>query len=238
MKDEVIGVGRNKSSTVVKYQKDHYNTLSLRFKKEDEVLRLLDYASKTLGITKGDYVREALMKQFKHDGLSIDMLPTNSKYTPPAPEPKQPRRYMIYTITERWAIDDDDAPDKYVAIFPTLKAAEKYARNKFERKAYPADWTYIIYGRYMEGDNQRDAWDKLKVLVKNELETDRENHGKDDNGLYWLDRIERDYPADYSNKIECEDGNAKSEFDDLEFFDFSDIEEGESFSDEDEGGVD
>lgn len=238
MKDEVNGVGRNKSSTVVKYQKDHYNTLSIRFKKEDDVLPMLDYASRTLGITKGDYVRDALMNQFKRDGITIDMLPADSKYTPPAPEPKQPRRYMIYIITERWAIDDDDAPDKYIAMFPTLKAAEKYARNKLERKPYPADWTYTISGRYMEGDNQRDAWDKLKGLVKKELETDRENGGKDDNGLYWLDRIERVYPADYTNKIECEDGNAKSEFDDLELFDFSDIEEGESFSDEDEGDVD
>lgn len=224
------GVGRNKSSTVVKYQKDHYNTLSLRFKKEDDVLPMLDYASKTLGITKGDYVRDALMNQFKRDGISIDMLPADSKYTPPVPEPKQPRRYMIYIITERWTIDDDDAPEKYIAIFPTLKAAEKYVSNKLDRKAYPADWTYTISGRYMEGDNQRDAWDKLKVIVKKELEVDKLD-GIGDDGLNWLDRVNRDYPAEYVDTIKRENPYGVDSFD----YDFSDIEDGENFDDDDEG---
>lgn len=220
MKDEVNGVGKNKSSTVVKYQKDHYNTLSLRFKKEDEVLPMLDYASKTLGITKGDYVRDALMNQFERDGISIDMLPADTKYTPSAPEPKQPRRYMIYIITERFILDYDYEPDKYIAMFPTLKAAEKYARDKLDRKPYPADWTYTIYGRYMEGDNQRDAWNKLKVIVRDELEADKAN-GTEKDGSNWLERVNKNYPADYVDAIKGEGTGEDSIFD----FDFSDIEE-------------
>lgn len=217
-----------------KYNQKAYESIAFRSRKEKRLGELLAFASEKEGVSKTVYVEKAILEKLTRDGITIDMLPADSKYTPPAPEPKQPRRYMIYIITERWAIDDDDAPEKYVAIFPTLKAAEKYARNKFERKPYPADWTYTIYGRYMGGDNQRDAWDKLKVLVKKELETDRENGGKDDDGLYWLDRIDKVSPADYTGKIECEDENAKSEFDDLEFFDFDDIEDGENFDDEDE----
>ena len=236
MKDEVNGVGITKKQyeTNKKYNDKTYEQLGFRSRKDERLDELIALGAEKTGQTKSMYMKGAIQSQLTRDGITIDMLPVNSKYIPPAPEPKQPRRYMIYIITERFSLDDNDAPEKYIAMFPTLKAAEKYAKAKFERKPYPADWTYTIYGRYMEGDNQRDAWDKLKVIVKNELEIDRENGGKDDDGLYWLDRIERDYPADCTGKIECDDDNAKSEFDDLEFFDFDLIDDEENDEDEDE----
>ena len=229
-----VGITKKQYETNKKYNDKTYEQLGFRSRKDERLDELITLGAEKTGQTKSMYMKGAIQSQLTRDGITIDMLPADSKYTPLAPEPKQPRRYMIYIITERWTIDDEDAPDKYIAIFPTLKAAEKYARNKLERKPYPADWTYTIYGRYMEGENQRDAWDKLKVMVKNELETDRLNGGKDDDGLYWLDRIERDYPADYTGKIECDDENAKSEFDDLEFFDFDLIDDEGNDEDEDE----
>ena len=221
------GVGRNKSSTVVKYQKEHYNTLSLRFKKEDEVLRLLDYASKTLGITKGDYVRDALIEQFKRDRITIDMLPPDTKYIPPTPEPKGPKKYMIYMITEQYEFDDDPAlRNKYIACLQTLKAAEKYVKDKLAKKVYPADWSYTIWGRNVEGSNKTEAWDTLKNLIRKEVDEDK-RIGLDDNKPNYLDRINDVYPAEYTDEIKAEEG-AQSQyyFEELDMSDWlEDLEE-------------
>lgn len=223
-------VGKNKSSTVVKYQKEHYNSLSLRFKKEDEVLLLLDYASKTLGITKGDYVRGALIEQLKRDGISIDMLPADAKYTPPEPEPKQPKQYMVYMITEQYKYDDPALQNKYIACFPTLKAAEKYAKGKLDKKAYPADWVYTIYGRNVEGNNKTEAWNTLKALIWKEVEEDKRT-GLDEDTPNYLDRINDVYPVEYTGEIKDEDGLSSEDF--LEEIDISDLNE-MFFGDEDE----
>lgn len=219
MKDEVNGVGRTEAQKRAdkKSAKKIYTMLTVHTRKDSLLKELIDMASVKLGVSKNDYMVTAIQQKLQSDGITSDLL--DQPCIPPAPEPKQPRRYMIYIITERFSLDDDDAPEKYIAMFPTLKAAEKYAKAKFERKPYPADWTYTIYGRYMEGDNQRDAWDKLKVIVKNELEADRLN-GIGDDGLNWLDRINRDYPIDYTNTLIGEGGDIE-DFD----YDFSEIDD-------------
>ena len=86
-------------------------------------------------------------------------------------------------------------------------------RSKFEKKAYPADWEYMVLGRYMEGDNQRDAYIKLSEVIKEELETDRQNkiNGVDD--LTYWERINLIYPTEYLDIVRCEDEDAKSEWD-------------------------
>lgn len=231
MKDEVIGVGITKRQyeTNKKYNDKTYEQLGFRSRKAERLDELITLGAEKTGQTKSMYMKSAIQSQLTRDGITIDMLPVNSKYVPPTPEPKQPKRYMIYMITERFFLDDPDFPEKYIAIFPTLKAAEKYARNKLERKPYPADWTYTISGRYIEGENQRNAWDKLKVIVKNELETDRLD-GIGEDGLSWLDRVNRDYPAEYVDTIKRENPDGVDSFD----YDFSDIEDGENFDDDDE----
>ena len=230
MKDEVINVGRTEAQKRAdkKSAKKIYNMMTVHIRKDSLLKELIDIASKKLNISKNDYMVTAIQQKLHSDGITPDLL--NQPYTPPAPEPKQPKRYKIYMITERFFLDDPDSPEKYIAIFPTLKAAEKYVSNKLDRKAYPADWTYTISGRYMEGDNQRDAWDKLKVIVKKELETDRVN-GIGEDGLSWLDRVNQDYPAEYVDTIKRENPDGVDSFD----YDFSDIEDGENFDDDDEG---
>lgn len=233
MKDEVIGVGKISEAKLradKKYHAKAYEKISFDSRRELRIRELLNFAASKKGLSLAQYLLGIIQSQLTHDGITIDMLPINSKYVPPAPEPKQPKRYMIYMITERFFLDDPDSPEKYIAIFPTLKAAEKYANNKLDRKAYPADWTYTISGRYIEGDNQRDAWDKLKVIVKKELETDRLN-GIGEDGLSWLDRVDRDYPVEYVDTIKRENPDGVDSFD----YDFSDIEDGENFDDDDEG---
>lgn len=165
MKNEVKNVGKNKSSTVIKYQKDHYNTLSIRYKKEDSVLLLLDYASKTLGITKGDYVRDALMGQFERDGITIDMLPEFGKYIP-QPEPKQPKQHMIYLVTSLYIPEERYKAEEYVSIFQTLKNARAYATKKLSNKAYPDDWRFAIYGKNIEAMTKMEAEKLFRDMVE------------------------------------------------------------------------
>lgn len=230
MKDEVISVGITKRQyeTNKKYNDKTYEQLGFRSRKAERLDELIALGAEKTGQTKSMYMKSAIQSQLTRDGITIDMLPVNSKYIPSTPEPKQPKRYMIYIITERFFLDDPDSPEKYVAIFPTLKAAEKYVDNKLDRKAYPADWTYTISGRYIEGGNQRDAWDKLKVIVKKELKTDRLDGIRED-GLSWLDRVNRDYPAEYVDTIKRENPDGVDSFD----YDFSEIEDGENFDDDD-----
>ena len=230
MKDEVIGVGRTEAQKRAdkKSAKKIYNMMTVHIRKDSLLKELIDIASKKLNISKNDYMVTAIQQKLHSDGITPDLL--NQHYTPPTPEPKQPKHYMIYMITERFFLDDPDSPEKYIAIFPTLKAAEKYVNGKLDRKAYPADWTYTISGRYMEGDNQRDAWDKLKVIAKKELETDKLD-GIGEDGLNWLDRVNRDYPSEYADTIKRENPDGVDSFD----YDFSDIEDGENFDDDDEG---
>ena len=207
-------MGRNKSSTVVKYQKEHYNTLSLRFKKEDDVLLLLDYASKTLGITKGDYVRDALMTRFKHDGITIDMLPTNSKYAPPAPESKQPKRYMIYMVTT-WDATPEEYEEvltgngfvfeEYVSVFQTLAMAKKYIANKYTKKPYPDQWYFTIYGREIEAESKLEAANKYRQMTKDAIAEENEGLYSEEGTEDFTELLNKYRKPDYVEIVKYDD---------------------------------
>lgn len=192
-----------------KYNQKAYESICFRSRKENRLGELLDLAVEKTGSSKAIYIESAIQSQLARDGITIDMLPADAKYTPPEPEPKQPKRYMIYMITERY-INDRMTDNKYIACFPTLKAAEKYARNKLDKKIYPADWTYTIWGRYIEADKQVDAWNTLKDLIKKEVDKDKQT-GLDGNTPNYLDRINEVYPAEYSDDIVAEEG-AESQY--------------------------
>ena len=207
-------MGRNKSSTVVKYQKEHYNTLSLRFKKEDDVLLLLDYASKTLGITKGDYVRDALMTQFRHDGITIDMLPADSKYTPPVPESKQPKRYMIYMVTT-WDATPEEYEEvlagngfvfeEYVSVFQTLAMAKKYIANKYTKKPYPEQWYFTIYGREIEAENKLEAANKYRQMTKDAIAEENEGLYSEEGTEDFTELLNKYRKPDYMEIVKYDD---------------------------------
>ena len=216
MSDEVLDVGRSEAQkrADLKSRKKIYDQITMVDRKENRLKELLEVASTKTGLSKNEYMVKSVYTQLTNDGITIDMLPSDGKYVAPQPEPKEPKRYMIYMITECYAIFDemDLSGEKYIATFPTLNAAEKYARNKFDKKAYPIDWRYTIWGRYIEGNNKLEACNTLKAIIRKELEEDRVN-GIGNDEYNYLERINEEYPIDYYDKILYEGDNTKSEFD-------------------------
>lgn len=227
MENEVLDVAltKKKYESNKRFNDKTYDRINCVVRKEERMKEMLELAAQKNAKSVSTYIVEAIQARLQSDGITIDMLPADAKYAPPEPEPKQPKRYMIYMITETYMPVGGIVEDKYIATFPTLKAAEKYARNKFKKKAYPRDWCYQILGRYVEGENQLDACNKLKAKIKEELEIDKSNgivDGVAEDQLNYLDRLVDFSGQEYIDTILCDDPDAKSQFD----------------IDEDEGGSD
>ena len=220
MEDEVLNVGKSSEARIranAKYNKKAYDPITIQSKKDDRIRELVSLASKRTGISKNVYMIQAIQSQLTRDGITIDMLPPTEKFVP-KPEPKQPKQYIIYMITEQYNHIDDE--ETYIATFPTLNMAEKYAKNKFEKKAHQNDWLYTIYGRSIEGDNKLDACNKLKAMIREELKYDEE-HGirNDGSELTYVDRLNERAPADYIDVI-LYDGEYTEEELNMEGLDF------------------
>lgn len=210
MRDEVENVGRTEAQkrASVKWAKINNERISILFRKEERIKELIALASEKANTTKNNYMKNAIQSQLVHDGITIDMLPADSKYTPPQPEPKQPKRYMIYMITENW-LQRDSMVESFVTSFPTLNMARKYVQDKFNKKAYPEDWLYAIRGRYIEADNKANALLKMREIIKEALnkydEAPRFGDGKQSTAFY-VDYISRLNPTAYCEHITY-DGN-------------------------------
>lgn len=208
MRDEVENVGRpkNQLETQHRYEKANYDQIALRFRKIDKIVPLLNIATKITGRTKNEYVKQALLTQFKTDGITIDQLPASP--ATPQPEPKQPKRYVIYMITENW-LQRNSTVESFVTSFATLNMARKYVQDKFNKKAYPKDWLYAIRGRYIEADNKANALFKMRGIIKEALdkydEAPRFGDGKQSTAFY-IDYISKLNPTVYCEHITC-DGN-------------------------------
>ena len=219
MEDGVLNVGKSeaKKRADEKYRKQYLDYITIRTRKDDRTRELINMASEKLGVSSNVYVIDAINHRLSSDGVTIDMLPPTEKFVP-KPEPKQPKQYIIYMITEQYNHIDDE--ETYIATFPTLNMAEKYAKNKFEKKAHPNDWSYTIYGRSVEGDNKLDACNKLKAMIREELKYDEE-HGirNDGSELTYVDRLNERAPADYIDVI-LYDGEYTEEELNMEDLDF------------------
>lgn len=219
MEDEVLNVGKSeaKKRADEKYRKQYLDYITIRTRKDDRTRELINMASEKLGVSSNVYIIDAINHRLSSDGITIDMLPPTEKFVPKL-EPKQPRQYIIYMITEQYNHIDDE--ETYIATFPTLNMAEKYAKNKFEKKAHPNDWLYNIYGRSVKGDNKLDACNKLKAMIREELKYDEE-HGirNDGSELTYVDRLNERAPVDYIDVI-LYDGEYTEEELNMEDFDF------------------
>lgn len=188
MKDEVIGVGITKRQyeTNKKYNDKTYEQLGFRSRKAERLDELIALGAEKTGQTKSMYMKSAIQSQLTRDGITIDMLPVNSKYIPPAPEPKQPKRYMIYMVTT-WDATPEEYEEvlagngfvfeEYVSVFQTLAMAKKYIANKYAKKPYPEQWYFTIYGREIEAENKLEAANKYRQMTKDAIA--EENRGLD-----------------------------------------------------------
>lgn len=202
MEDEVekMALSKKKYQTNKKFNDKTYDHIGFAVRKEEKLKELITFAANKSNQTISVYIIEAIKLRLISDGVSIDMLPSDIKHTIIDPEPKQPKQYIIYMITEQYDRIDDE--EKYIATFPTLNMAEKYAKNKFEKKAHPNKWSYTIYGRSVEEDNKSDACNKLKAMIREELKYDKEHGIRDDGSeLTYVDRLNERAPADYTNVI-------------------------------------
>lgn len=180
MEDEVLDMGkmsRKKYESNKKFNDKTYEQLGFRSRKEERLDELIAIGADKKNVSKSSYMIDAIKTQLSHDGITIDMLPQDTRYTPQL-EAKTPKRYLVYMVTEKF-LDESDPnspedefefdfifnPEEYVSVFQTLKAARDYIANKFKRKAHPEQWAYTIYGRSFETKNKRDAYDAYRQMA-------------------------------------------------------------------------
>ena len=196
MKEEVAGMAltKKKYASNKKYNDKTYELLGFRSRKEERLDELIVLGAEKTNQTKSMYMKNAIKSQLVRDGITIDMLPSDSKYVP-VTEAARPKQYLIYMVTE-WMIDNPEDFqayidktglffEEYVTCFQTLKAAKDYIKNKYKRKAHPEQWCYTIYGRSFEAKNKRDAYDLYRQMVQDalKLETDSLNNATDDDSI-------------------------------------------------------
>lgn len=167
-----------------KSAKKIYNMLTVHVRKDSLLKELIDMASKILNISKNDYMVTAIQQKLQSDGITPDLL--NQPYTPPAPESKQPKRYMIYMVTtwdatpkkyEEVLAGNGFVFEEYVSVFQTLAMAKKYIADKYAKKPYPEQWYFTIYGREIEAENKLEAANKYRQMTKDAIA--EENNGLD-----------------------------------------------------------
>ena len=197
-----------------KYNQKAYESIAFRSRKEKRLGELLAFASEKEGVSKTVYVEKAIWEKLTRDGITIDMLPTNSKYTPPVPESKQPKRYMIYMVTT-WDATPEEYEEvlagngfvfeEYVSVFQTLAMAKKYIANKYTKKPYPDQWYFTIYGREIEAENKLEAANKYRQMIKEVIA--EQNEGLDtEEGAEWFTELLNKYrKPDYVEIVKYDD---------------------------------
>lgn len=170
-----VGLSKKRYESNKRYNDKTYDRLGFVARKEERLDEMIALGAEKSNKTKSVYMKDAILAQLSRDGITIDMLPTDGKYTAPV-EPNEAKQYEINLVTE-WMLEDDftyqtyfDHPEwffeYYVSVFQTVKAAKDYIRNKFKRKAHPEQWGYTIYGRSFEANTKRDAYDAYREMVK------------------------------------------------------------------------
>ena len=217
MSVEMISVPKNSEArlkAIAKYQKKTYDLISISSKKSDRLRELVGLASEKTNLSKNEYMLNAIHTQLSHDGITIDMLPETEKYTPPL-EVKQPKKILVYIITELLEYEDEFEGEvatfvddvSYVSSFGTVNAAKTYIVKKFSAKAHPEDWTYTIYGRYIEANTKLEATNKYRDMTKEAIaEAERIQNDEDaDEYPDFLNILDREYgKPDYVEVVKYE----------------------------------
>lgn len=153
-----------KEEYIAKYTKEHYDSVLLKFQKKDNIAPLLNLAVERKGCSKISYVKEALLEQFKRDGITIELL---TELGIPLYRSKKKERVLekrdVYIVTSTYL---NTGEEDYVAVFATVAMAKKYIYRKFLAKPYPTQWYFTIYGRRIESIDKKEAMKRYRQEVE------------------------------------------------------------------------
>lgn len=191
-----------------------YEKISFDARRELRLRELINLAASKRGLSFAQYVYDIIQSQLIRDGITIDMLPTNSKYTPPATESKQPKRYMIYMVTtwdatpeeyEEVLVGNSFVFEEYVSVFQTLAMAKKYIANKYTKKPYPDQWYFTIYGREIEAENKLEAANKYRQMTKDAIAEENEGLYSEEGTEDFTELLNKYRKPDYVEIVKYDD---------------------------------
>ena len=173
-------VSKSRLAANIKYQKDTYESICVRSRKENRLSDLLELASNKMEISKAQYVLNAIYSQLDRDGITISMLPKLKSI--PQKEARQPKQYMVYMLTNEYVSPDDISVDEdgnesywrqeeFASVFSTLEAAKKYAISKLSKKPYRENWHYTIFGKYYKAMNKTEAVKMFREQIKRDFDS-------------------------------------------------------------------
>lgn len=168
MEDPKMKISKSRYEANRRYDKKTYDMLGFRIRKEERFGELVSLGAKKNNKSRTDYMIDAIRSRLARDEITIDMLPENTKLVVPVePKPREKKTCMVYLVTSFYSGKESYNSEKYVTVLESLEMARKYANNKLDKKAYPEDWVFTIYGKNFEVNNKAEARVKLRQMAKN-----------------------------------------------------------------------
>lgn len=195
-----------------KYYSKTYEKISFDSRKELRLRELLNLAALKLKTSIAQYAINAIQVQLAKDKITIDML--DKPIVQSESETNKPKQYMIYMVTS-WNATPDEyvaiqnnqqfAMEDYVSVFQTLNLAKNYIKRKYTKKAYPENWYFTIYGRYIEADNKAEALDTYRKMAQDAVKEENDNFGNEDGWLDFLGILNQYRESDYVEVVKYDD---------------------------------
>ena len=165
--DFEMKMSKSKYEANRRYDKKTYDMFGFRIRKEERLGELMSLGAKKNNKSRTNYMIDAIRSQLTRDEITIDMLPENTKLVIPVElKPRDKKICMVYLVTSFYLGKELYSSEKYVTVLESLEMARKYANNKLDKKAYPEDWVFTIYGKNFEVKNKAEARVKLRQMAK------------------------------------------------------------------------
>lgn len=165
--DFEMKMSKSKYEANRRYDKKTYDMFGFRIRKEERLGELMSLGAKKNNKSRTNYMIDAIRSQLARDEITIDMLPENTKLVIPVePKPRDKKTCMVYLVTSFYLGKESYNSEKYVTVLESLEMARKYANNKLDKKAYPEDWVFTIYGKNFEVKNKVEARVKFRQMAK------------------------------------------------------------------------
>ena len=156
----------NKKEYDRNYLKQHYDSVLLKFRKDENILPLLELASKQTKVSKTNYIKLALEDRFNRDGITIDMLDDNCRIKSTRQKRKTKSLKLVYLLTSTYLCTGEE---KYLSVFGTINSAKIYIKQAISTKPYPSQWMFTLYGRKFEAQTKREAENMYREKAKDAI---------------------------------------------------------------------